>query len=298
MKGIPRLKRWLQLRAFKPDKAISIIPTMRMPPERLGLKALQDGWRVGGGPDFVGVGVPKAGTSWWYQLILEHPEVVPNRVGQKELHFFSHGLANRGCQSDTDLYRNCFARPSGALCGEWTPGYFSYPIAIDLLARTAPRAKILLLLRDPIERAISHIAQITRIRAKYLTSDKDRQYVFKTFCAFPEAIAASRYGSSARTLLRFFPREQVLILQYERCVANVEEAIARTYRFLGIDDSFSPPSSERRINASPRAIKDTNDMLNACLSSDLADEIAMLIDLLPDIDLDLWPVYQGAAKRL
>ena len=48
------------------------------------LKKVQQGWHIGP-PDFVGVASGSAGSSWWYSLLLQHPQIVPNRLNMKEL---------------------------------------------------------------------------------------------------------------------------------------------------------------------------------------------------------------------
>src|SRR3984885_11956353 len=105
-----------------------------------------------GPPDFVGVGVPKAGTSWWFSLIEAHPDV--SGPPQKELNFFNRVFFAReraGGISDEDLraYHAFFPRPDGKKTGEWTPSYlFSYRLP-PIMQRAAPGAKLLVMLRDP-----------------------------------------------------------------------------------------------------------------------------------------------------
>jgi len=77
-----------------------------------------------GPPDFVGVGVPKAGTSWWFSLILAHPDV--HGPLRKELLYFNRiffeRVRNQGCTDhDLEAYHHWFPRPPGAKTGEWNP---------------------------------------------------------------------------------------------------------------------------------------------------------------------------------
>ena len=51
------------------------------------MKEVPEGWKVKG-PDFVGISSARAGTTWWYTLLLNHPQVEENRVGRKELSYF------------------------------------------------------------------------------------------------------------------------------------------------------------------------------------------------------------------
>ena len=104
----------------------------------------------------------KCGTSWWFSLILAHPDV--HGPVKKELLFFNRNFfrqfRDRDC-SDAELeaYHQWFPRPAGSTTGEWTPSYlFSYRLP-PILQRAAPKAKLLVLLRDPVERYRSDISR-------------------------------------------------------------------------------------------------------------------------------------------
>src|SRR5208282_5309941 len=92
----------------------------------------------------------------------------------------------------------------GTVIGEWTPDYLSYPWVAPLLAEVAPEAKILVLVRDPVERFRSGLTfrlQMGAPRDSATVSDAVRQ------------------GFYARHLRRFqehFPGDQILVLQYEQ----------------------------------------------------------------------------------
>ncbi|MGH9027017.1 MAG: hypothetical protein ACRDWD_13010, partial [Acidimicrobiia bacterium] len=79
------------------------------------------GWEVAA-PDFVGVGVQKAGTTWWYELIASHPRV-SHHARPKELHFFDRAWEDGFSDADRLRYWRYFPRPDGGVSGEWTPGY-------------------------------------------------------------------------------------------------------------------------------------------------------------------------------
>ena len=115
-----------------------------------------------GPPDFVGIGVSKCGTSWWFNLVLAHPDI--HGPIKKELLYFNRIFFERHRHTDcTDeelrAYHEWFPRPPGAKTGEWTPSYvFSYRLP-PILRRAAPDAKILVLVRDPVERYQSDISR-------------------------------------------------------------------------------------------------------------------------------------------
>ena len=236
------------------------------------------GWRAGP-PDYVGVGTARSGTSWWDSLVRAHPHVSRPEGTPKEVHFFDNCWQGALSQAEIDRYHAFFARPDGHLSGEWTPGYMLDVWTPALLHRAAPEARLLVLLRDPVERFRSG-----------RTLAENRLTVGST--ARAAANAAFNRGIYADQLLRLwaaFPREQVLALQYERCVADPAGELRRTYEFIGLEAEI-PDGLDvaARVNAS-RGPKIT---LSAWQEDQLvrryAPENERLATLLPELDLSLW----------
>src|SRR5258708_7715376 len=121
---------------------------MQRPFEKKDMDKVPEGWKTSG-PHFVGIGSGKAGTSWWYHLLLQHPEIKPNLLRTKELQYFCH-FGPAGMDSVAiENYRQAFAAPENSICGEWSPIYLSYPLAMDHLAVSAPETKLLAIIRNP-----------------------------------------------------------------------------------------------------------------------------------------------------
>jgi hypothetical protein len=241
---------------------------------------------VDGPPEFVGIGVQKAGTTWWFDLIIGHPGVShllsTDRQRQfsgpihKERHFFARFAAEEFGPSYISDYRKWFPRRTGTITGEWTPDYLYYPWAPALLAQAAPEAKLLLILRDPVQRFVSGVAAATRNGAEHIGA------------TFAEALGHSMYARNIGRWFDHFPAEQVLVLQYERCVAAPADELARTYRFLRLDDQFQPKEISRPINKTvEQKLKLANDAQRR-LSDLFAPDVAELAKLVPSLDLSLW----------
>jgi Sulfotransferase domain len=248
------------------------------PDRRPPAPAAPQGWRPGP-PDYVGVGTARSGTTWWAGLIGAHPRVSHPPGTPKEVHFFD-GLWDRGLdEADVARYHAFFARPEGHLSGEWTPGYMLDVWTPRLLRQAAPEARLLVLLRDPVERFRSG-----------RTLAENRFTIGST--ARAAANAAFNRGIYADQLLRLwaaFPREQVLVLQYERCVADPATELRRTLEFVGLDPTLPRDLDPGgRVNES-RGPKVT---LSAWQEDQLvrryAPENERLATLLPDLDLSLW----------
>lgn len=238
------------------------------------------GW-VTGPPDFVGVGVQRAGTSRWFQLICSHPQVRLAPGAPKEIHFFDRLPVTD--LTDADLaraYARHFPRPPGAVTGEWTPCYMGEFWGIANLKRAAPEARLLVILRDPIDRFASAIAR--ELRRSRETGVPVRPGDF--------AIAAgrSRYGEQLERVFAHFDRSQVLIMQYERTCADPHAELARTWSFLGLEDpGLAVSPSDDRVNHAGRH-PDLDPTMLEELAAILAPDMERLRALLPDLDYSLW----------
>jgi hypothetical protein len=232
---------------------------------------------VTGPPDFVGVGVQKAGTSWWYELIASHPDVTAHDGIHKERHYLSHFGAEPFGADQVERYHGWFPRRPGTITGEWTPDYLGYPWVAPLLAQAAPRTKVLVLLRDPVERFRSGLT----FRLRQGAPDNE--------ATLADAARQGFYARSLRRLLDYFPAQQLQVLQYERCVSEPEAQLASTFQFLGLTD-HRPDDLRRSVNVSGSKVPidpQARSRLVDLYSSDVQD----LVSLVPDIDLSLWPNF-------
>ena len=243
------------------------------------------GWVVAP-PDFVGIGAQKAGTSWWSALIHAHPDV--HRAGDqpKELHFFDGYWEQAFTDADKELYASYFPRPPGGSAGEWTPSYMIDFWTPDLLRRAAPETRILVLLRDPLERYRSGMAH---------TDDMDRRSLGRQDAM--GAFGRGLYAQQLRRVFAAFPRERVLILQYERCRADPQGELARTFDFLGLRDvRVEPARFDRPVNPTTARKVELGDELRAALTAAYTPDLAQLATLVPELDLDLWPSTQATSR--
>ena len=230
-----------------------------------------------GPPDFVGIGVQKAGTTWWYEAICAHPDVFSRDDIHKERHFFGRYIARPFGPEECSLYHAWFPRPTSKLTGEWTPDYMHAPWVPALLAQAAPRTRLLVLLRDPVERFRSGLAHQRRDRGRL------------TVATYQDAVARGFYHDALRSWTAHFPREQILILQYERCQADPAGQLARTYRFLGLEP-FVMEGIGGRVNATARAVGLEQDVRRRLVDL-YAPDVRALSKCVADLDLALWPNF-------
>lgn len=273
-------------------KYISRFPKTKIKPFTLSdLKSVPDSWIVGGA-NFIGIGTVKAGTTWWYSLLLEHPQIVNNRLNLKELRYFVH-FDYKGLNAKSiSIYNQAFAAPQGSICGEWSPIYLHHPFCIDYIHAAAPKAKILVIIRNPIDRIVSFLNEAAYGISNF-NFNRKQKYVQNYFNIYPSAILSGFYAKDFKRLLHYFDREQILVLQYEKCKKDPECEIAQTYRFLGVDDQFQPKDLKNVVNRKeyifPNLTSDERHRLAEYYREDVSDTIR----LFPNIDLSLWKDFKN-----
>jgi hypothetical protein len=163
--------------------------------------------------------------------------------------------------------------------GEWTPGYLVDFWTPELLADAAPDTRILVLLRDPLERfrsGLTHQLATTRARLE----DRDIQGAF----------ARSLYAPQLRRVLAAFPSGRIHVGQYEACRADPARELARTYAFLDLAP-FDPGPDAFLSEHNPTTVRkfEPSAALRTALLDGWASDLDQLPGLVPGLDLSLWP---------
>jgi hypothetical protein len=217
---------------------------------------------VGALPDFVIIGAQKCGTTAFYRLLTRHPLVQPAAV--RELHFFDR---TDRLEKGTEWYRRCFPAPQWkngrkTITGEKTPYYLFHPHVPQRMAEVVPRVRLIVLLRNPVDRAYSQYHHdMSMMQAKHRGKSR----------AFEETLEQqnSSYlprGIYVDQLLRwseYFGKEQMLILKSEDFFKHTTETLRTVQNFLDLPycqldlppretkERYSPmdPSTRRRLEA-------------------------------------------------
>lgn len=194
-------------------------------------------------PNFIVIGAAKAGTTSLYTYLRGHPEIfMPER---KELDFF---VAEHNWERGLEWYERWFDdADSATMIGEASPRYTMYPRFADVperIASTLEQPRLIYVVRNPIDRMISHYQQrATRGRAR---SPVDRALLEE-----PLYLDTSRYGLQLECYLRHFSADRILIVITERLRHDREQTLAEVFRFLGVDPDWRPAngSDERNVTA-------------------------------------------------
>ena len=200
-------------------------------------------------PTFLIAGAMRCGTTSLNAYLREHPEV---SVGQpKEVHFFDQNY-----QRGVDWYLQHFPdSDSSKAVGEASPAYIYYPEVAPRIAATLPEVKILVLLRDPVERAHSHYwhnRSVGREKLSFadaIASEPKRLERGREYQARYSYVDRGRYGAQLANMLRFIPIERILVQTFDEITSDPATVYSRTCRFLGISDDFTPENLGQVTNA-------------------------------------------------
>lgn len=193
-------------------------------------------------PTFLGIGVPRGGTTWLHQQLARHHDIyMPTR--RKEIRFF-----DRYFDKGFAWYESFFCEPEERekyhAIGEISPQYLYCPACPERIAQSLPNVKLIVTLRHPVDRAYSQYGFAVQ-RRNYRGS-------FAEFIdARPTALDKGFYSEHVQNYLRYFPREQLLPLIFEEIFADVAKARRRVADFLDVDvDRFDETTVQAKVNAS------------------------------------------------
>jgi len=196
--------------------------------------------------DFLVAGAQKAGTTALFDYLSELPAL--ELPSAKEAHFFDDEQRVDWNAPDYGAYHALFSNPA-RLWGEATPIYLYWPNALERIRAYNPAMKLILLFRDPVERAWSHW-KMEYARGKEsepfawcIREGRARMAEAEPYPGFHRVYSYVERGFYGRQLARaqeLFPREQILILQSQDLRRDPMSTIAAVSRFLGVAEPAGP----------------------------------------------------------
>lgn len=193
---------------------------------------------MGRAPDFIGLGAQRAGTSWIYACLYEHPEVC---MPVKETHFFSREKNwSKGYAWYETLFEEC---PPEAKVGEFSTSYLVDLATPEHIYQRYPGVKLMASLRNPMSRAYSNYMN------DIVAGVVDRHSPFRmALRQHPEYLEQGRYAAQLERYLQNFSQDRMLILIYENGLKDPLAFIQSIFEFLKVDESFVPSMLFTRVN--------------------------------------------------
>lgn len=190
-------------------------------------------------PDFVIVGPQKCATTWMYEGLAEHPDVYMPETDS--VHYFDMAY-----HRDIQWYREHF--PSDPenyeVIGEETPSYIRSEVTPERLATFNPDIKVIISLRNPIERAFSHY---WHEKSKGKISFEFEE-VFENYDLYENWIRPGMYADHIQRFESELDRDQINLMYFDDLVEDDESYIREIYDFVGVNPSFTPSIIDERVN--------------------------------------------------
>lgn len=198
-------------------------------------------------PGFLIIGAQKAGTTSLHEYLCQHSRVAAPAT--KEVHFFDHDF-----QRGTGWYRAHFPRPRypASLTGEATPYYLFHPLVPGRAAEVLPEARLIVLLRNPIDRAFSQhnhervlgfeslsFEEAIAAEPGRLAGEEDRLLAEPRYRSFAHQhhsyLSRGRYHVQLERWLQCFDRDRLLVLSAEDLFTAPADVVGQAQEFLGLE---------------------------------------------------------------
>jgi len=174
----------------------------------------------------IGIGLHKSGTSWLYKQLEHHTQV---NLLQRDTHVFSKYALE---QDFLIQHLQQFSRDQKYLISiEMSNGYLVDEQALQGIKYSLPNAKIFLILRNPVERLISHYFQLKKI------GDVSAGDTFQIFCENSTVKQIGKYKLHLEKLFAIFDQEQIHLMLFDDIVERPNQLLSDFYAFLSVDES-------------------------------------------------------------
>lgn len=218
-------------------------------------------------PNFLILGAQKAGTTSLLEYMCEHPSL--ERARAKEIHFFDENY-DKGIK----WYKSFFKlKLNKRLTGEASPYYLFHPAVAQRIKHHYDGLKLIILLREPVERAISHyfhsvkngfenlpILEALQQEEKRLSSDfqkiKNEHYSLGWQYKEQSYIQRGLYLQQIERYENFFPKESILLINSSEFFENPASVMQKVFVFMGVDKNFKPQDLRAKNSGS---YKDVNE---------------------------------------
>jgi len=197
------------------------------------------------------IGFQKCATTWLHRCFEEHPQIfVPTKhmINYFDINFY------RGIEWYQKYY---IEAKEELLRGDTTVSYARSAKAIERIYKYNPNAKILISLRNPIDRAFSHYWHENKKKKSYFSFEE----CLNNYDLFNDWIEPGFYSRTLINVLKSFPERNVFLIYFDSILLNPQATIQNIYKFLGVNNEITP----MRVNEKSNVARDKSDSLNRFL---------------------------------
>ena len=255
-------------------------------------------------PNFFIIGANKAGTTSVYHYCRQHPEIFMSK-NKEPMFFLNSGpplikkeeaaVGKPYLYFTLQEYMDLFASTNKPMRGEASTAYMAKPDATLWIKKIIPTAKLIAILRNPIERAKSdylyhHNGNIDKRTFEQAINDAFRQITDKkpdngNPLIGPRYLNLGLYGSQLSIVKKYFPDNQLFITDYEELNKDSVGFMQKIYQFLGVS-GFVPPDT-KRLNVSAQVTLDISGALENKMKQYFEEDIELLQSLI-NFDIKKW----------
>jgi len=219
-------------------------------------------------PDFFIAGAPKAGTTAVHAALARHPALYMSAVKEPKFFLTDGPPPARGGPGDVQTYREHVwqrddyealfaAAPAGILRGESTPFYLYNRDAQRRIRALIPSARLIVILRDPVERAHSNWAHLWSagldpVDDFVLACAEEQRRIEAGWADFWRYTSLGRYGDQLEHLYTVFPRDQVLVFRYHALIESPGLVLDQICAFLGVPQGVLAEVPRENVTAHPQ----------------------------------------------
>lgn len=206
-------------------------------------------------PNFFIIGAGKSGTTALYEYLLQHPEVYMSKIketnfyeleGQKILQgynsedpegYFHYPWSVTDRKSYYDLFKDA---KEGQAVGEASPMYLYGKKAVNKIKDEIPEAKIIVVLRDPVDRLYSRFYHLVREGREPSPNFSDALQKGNIWWKKNDLVQEGFYFTHLKKWYDAFPKEQIKVMLYDDLRKNPQEFVSEIYSFIGVNPDFKP----------------------------------------------------------
>lgn len=224
-------------------------------------------------PDFIIAGAQRCGTTSLFRALAKHPAMMRNVINAKGIHYFDTNyhqnkawyLSHFPSRSERDAHADNVGQ--SPVVGEASPYYLYHPAGAERMAQAIPDTKVIVLLRNPVKRAISHHLHMvweghesmedidkaldlesTRLAGIEEKLMADPSYVSRDHQHY-SYMARGHYASQLERLFKHFDRKNVLVMATEKLISDSQSSLSTIQSFIGLEPDSSIELEKRNASS-------------------------------------------------